>query len=347
MNELGLELRQIPNIDELPFLEDSSMEPSDMPGDEKSAQRTDTDLEANEDVMGDVEGSERKVKDVYEGPKYCDCHTNWVDEYPDDLKPKIAADETSESKKHAILVRHKRRHQGAKALEIHSIVIQSPILKTLLGDIIGTYPGITFEAKEVVFDSPFCPLFHNRDRLRAAIKDRDDEESKFYLRLLFQVLRPEMRSTIKSYKDLVSRCVITFKLLWTIFKPGDLVFEYDETDPRMYQVIRAAYETTAQTPKFELECKYIDWDGHKFGYDTTTKTIPAFQGPKAIKKLPFYPRSYVEDLENTEQKLGDRGRKFQSFSDCQYKAYKGNAKTPRSYYSFYAGQSPIFVRVTT
>ncbi|PMD19490.1 P-loop containing nucleoside triphosphate hydrolase protein [Hyaloscypha hepaticicola] len=299
----------------------------------------DSDLE-NDDITGG-EGRDCAVKNVYEGKSACRCCINWVDEYPDDLKQaNLAADKTPESKRHAILVRNKRSHGGPKALEIHDIVVQSSILKSLLKDIIGKYPGVTFEAKEVVFSKPFEPLFHNWATIRGASKNHEDEEAQAYLKLLVQTLK-EMKYTLQSYRDLVSHSVITFDLLWAIFKPGDDVIEHGESNNRIYRLIRTEYDSEGKI--FNLKCRYVDWDGTKFGYGSVVKEIKAFKGPKTITGLSLYPKSYTEKLDHLEQEILDRGRRFQALAGCHYREYSGNAVEPRSFFSFYAGERPVFI----
>lgn len=343
MSALAADSGEVSDTDDLPILEDYLADHNLGPSGDITAGKTYGDLDDDHDIPANEEGLECAAKHVYEGPKQCDCHFNWVDEYPDDLKQaRLAADKTSESKRHAILVRNKKNHQGPKALQVHEIVVQSPVLKSILEGIIGKYPDIAFGAKEVVFASPFQPLFHYWDDISEGVKNYEDKISQSYLSLLFRVLDREMKPTIKSYRDLVFHSVITFDLLWTIFKPGDIVYEDSEIDQRMYRLVRTVYYQDDKESTFQLECRYIDWNGTKFGFYTTWKTIKSFQGPQAITKLCIYPRSYANDLENV-QKIVTRGRRFHALAGCHYKAYRGKAIYPRSFQSFYIDSAPIFI----
>lgn len=68
-------------------------------------------------------------------------HTNYLirtDKYPDNL------DEAAENEitaRYAILVRNKKSFDSRKKLEIDSIVVQSPLLKHVLGKVLKDYPG--------------------------------------------------------------------------------------------------------------------------------------------------------------------------------------------------------------
>lgn len=64
--------------------------------------------------------------------------TSWIDVYPIDL------DEAAENEitaRFAILVRNKKSYDPRKKLEIDSIVIQSPLIKTVLYNALKNYPG--------------------------------------------------------------------------------------------------------------------------------------------------------------------------------------------------------------
>jgi hypothetical protein len=53
-----------------------------------------------------------------------------VDEYLEDWRGATASpDDAAQSKQHALLVKNRKSHDGPEALEIHEIVVQSPILK--------------------------------------------------------------------------------------------------------------------------------------------------------------------------------------------------------------------------
>lgn len=65
--------------------------------------------------------------------------TSWTDQYPDDL---LEAAENEVTARFAILVRNKKSFDSRKKLEIHSIVIQSPLLKTALTKVLRNYPGM-------------------------------------------------------------------------------------------------------------------------------------------------------------------------------------------------------------
>jgi hypothetical protein len=86
-------------------------------------------------------GMETGIKDLYQGPEDQRGRYTWTDKFPEDLE-KAAEDEITA--RYAILVRHTKCFDDSrKTLEIHSIVVQSPLLKEVLGSILADYPGMS------------------------------------------------------------------------------------------------------------------------------------------------------------------------------------------------------------
>lgn len=82
-------------------------------------------------------GMECDLKNLYQKEDDRGRHT-WTDKYPDDLDE---AAENEMTARYAILVRNKKSFDSRKKLEIDSIVIQSPLLKTVLTKVLKDYPG--------------------------------------------------------------------------------------------------------------------------------------------------------------------------------------------------------------
>jgi hypothetical protein len=84
------------------------------------------------------------VKNLYQGPPTVHGGITWADEYSDDPAEKPA--ESGETQYYALIIRHQRaRDNSKKLLVIHSIVVQSPFVKSVLKSVFKDYPGITTE----------------------------------------------------------------------------------------------------------------------------------------------------------------------------------------------------------
>jgi hypothetical protein len=82
-------------------------------------------------------GMECDIKNLYQKEDDRGRFT-WTDKYPEDL------DEAAENEitaRFAILVRNKKSFDSRKKLEIDSIVVQSPLLKSVLSKVLKDYPG--------------------------------------------------------------------------------------------------------------------------------------------------------------------------------------------------------------
>ncbi|KAI9859122.1 MAG: hypothetical protein M1813_007078 [Trichoglossum hirsutum] len=300
----------------------------------QNVQSEGADFETEDDSGEDTDlkrefGLECGIKNLYEGPPKCRCCTNWVEAYPDDLVDSVG--ESLDCKRQALVLRNKKSHKGRKPIQVEEIVVQSPLLKKFLDVEIKDYKGVTPTLKDVIFSRPFQAFFHLWDWIQDGVTNHEDEETRSHIRLLLRVLKKELKDTVAMYRDFLSLSVITFEFLWTIFKPGDLVYSPGKTnDPgRIYYLIRSEYKCHPQLGEvFDLKCAYIDWDGSKFGVDTTWKQICLFEGTKPIVELDIYPTHLHNKFEEIREKIMTRGKKFHMLQGCHYKAYDAVACRP-------------------
>lgn len=92
-------------------------------------------------------------KQLYSGKEDRRGRFQWQTEVPKDVgKPA----EDSESERWALIVRRTRVfNDPKKVLAIHSIVVQSPLIKDILEDILKGYPGITVTLKRLEFSGRY------------------------------------------------------------------------------------------------------------------------------------------------------------------------------------------------
>jgi hypothetical protein len=87
------------------------------------------------------------VKNLWEGKQKCSCCVNWIEEYPDDVE--VNPEATEAVQQYALIVRNKKSHGSTgKAMMIHTIIVQSPLLKPLLEEVFEGYEGITATLKK-------------------------------------------------------------------------------------------------------------------------------------------------------------------------------------------------------
>lgn len=261
------------------------------------------------------------VKNLWEGKPNCSCCTNWIEEYPDDVKPN--PEETEAVQRYALIVRNKKNHgSSGKAMFVHTIVVQSPLLKPLLEEVFEGYDGITATLKKVTFSKPFAPFFYRWSRFKKIVESVEDEATRAHAGLLYDILSKELDETINDYHDLLSHGVITFRYLWALFKPGDLLLCEHKGEEMIMKLQSSSYESGG----LGLFCKYVDWNGHSFGYATQPINIQSFDGTKSITDLDAYPIQFNSEAGSIESRLAARGKRFEELQGYHYKMYKGFAE---------------------
>ncbi|RYP55459.1 hypothetical protein DL770_010908 [Monosporascus sp. CRB-9-2] len=202
------------------------------------------------------------VRNLYRTKPDEDGRTSWTTEMPDDV---TEPPENQESAQYAIIVRKEKCYDGRKSLKVHSVIVQSALLKKFLDVVLKDYPGITTNLDRVEFGSPFEPFVHKWAEFVDA-KDREqDEETKKHVDLLFHVLEEELRHTIQQVEDLVANGVITYDLLWTIFEPGSIIFGLDIGGGGAHISSGGAGRTNGIMTRERLMARGRLWEKHK-GY---------------------------------------------------------------------------------
>lgn len=123
--------------------------------------------------------------------------------------------------------------------------------------------------------------------------------------------------------------LITFDMLWALWKPNTLAYAhtYGSTDvPRVFRVESADRQTSIVKGNFYyVDGKYFEFDGKRFGYGGMSEEIGEFPGARKITSLPCYPLQYHKEKDQVRKDLIERGKKFVSLSGVSYKSYSGVA----------------------
>jgi ATPase family associated with various cellular activities (AAA) len=268
-------------------------------------------------------GSLPSARHLYEGTPDRHGRTTWTTVYPDDLEEPI---ENKDSAQYALLVRSKKSYDGRKKLEIYSIVVQSTVLKEVLGMVLKDYPGINTKLERVEFKAPFEPFVHRWDQLATARAQVTNLQTRTHVNLFWKLLDEELRDTIREKVDHVANGVVKFSNIWTIFEPGCLVFSRSEDHERIYKFTSGNYTVDGcGVSIYRLNCQYLDFDGDHFGYGATALTIREFGGTTEITNLKVFPLEHHPRIDDVKERLLARGRLFESFKGYHFKAYEGIA----------------------
>ncbi|KAH0562182.1 hypothetical protein GP486_003116 [Trichoglossum hirsutum] len=245
------------------------------------------------------------------------------------VRPKKIPDptETPENAQFALVVKQRPGSGGKKRFEIDSIIIQSPLLKSVLNTVLKDYPGVTPELSPLTFTPPFKPLFHRWDALVKAVREERNPVTKEHLDLFFSIVEPELKETIKVRDEFIVHGVVTYQHIWTIFEAGTIVFATEEGQDSAYKLNKATetWNCIGKYRQLQLECEYVDWDGQKFGKNNKTLEIPSFSGTRPISELNVFPLEYHPEQKLVKERLLDRGKIFERLRGQHFKMYNGVA----------------------
>ncbi|KAK4971110.1 hypothetical protein LTR66_011517 [Elasticomyces elasticus] len=275
------------------------------------------------------------LKHFYSGKEDKRGRFQWQTTIPEDVgKPA----EDAETSRWALLVRNvKVYNDPRRVLALHSIVVQSPLLKNLLAGVLEGYPGVTTGLQRLEFSGKFEPLIHRWTELAAAIErlkveaggqgaDNRDEKTLTlqHAELLYGLLASEFKNSIDASQDMKLKGVMTYEHLWTLFQPGSLVFSRQEGQDRIFKLHSSKYGTDRDgNPVFWLTCTYVDFDGTKFGTNKLNMSIPQYSGTRPISSLSTLPLDSRTDREEMRARLIERGARVESFAGSHYKGYNG------------------------
>ncbi|KAJ5100784.1 ATPase AAA-type core [Penicillium angulare] len=148
-----------------------------------------------------------------------------------------------------------------------------------------------------------------------------------HLRLLISHLKHVYAPILRRLESILQHGHITYDLLWAIFKPGCHVYTtcFGTGEPRCV-IFDAAEELTKHDETwFNLECRFLDYDGVKFGEAGIFLRIPKFRGSKPIAALGAYPLRHHPSHEQVRKDLVERGQRFRDFAGSHIQHCKGSA----------------------
>lgn len=192
---------------------------------------------------------------------------------------------------------------------------------------IKTFPGVSFQTKNVVIPyEPQC-LYHYREELRDAGRHfKVDSEAAQHHAILMNYISEQFKDTIEECKNLREHGLICFGILWTLFKPEDLVFATRLGQPRVYRLKSCAYAANGcGGMDLVLNAEYVDFDGNDFGTSRENVRISMFDGAVPITKLNAFPLHLHDQEHEMRQLLTTRGRKFERLAGQNFCEYSGIA----------------------
>ncbi|KAE9994257.1 hypothetical protein EG327_000102 [Venturia inaequalis] len=271
-------------------------------------------------VVDNLDDEERAkvIQDFFEGEKTCQCCINWVEGVPRGLQDESdSSDEEDEGP--PIIIRRKRTGGGANAFSIHTVEIRDKEMRKILLEVFEGFDGLWPGLRYLTFLAPFRPFYYRWDAFEEAIEECDNEDLRKSLQVLRSVIRSQLKSAFTISKEMIANGVITVDYLWTLFRPGELVYMQD--DDGNDQALHVS-SIQAIPWNFQLNCGYVDFDGVKFGFVDSSVQIPHFTGTKRITELNVYPFHHHKDAKTVRERLLLRGERFRDLTGVHYKSYR-------------------------
>jgi hypothetical protein len=221
----------------------------------------------------------------------------------------------------------KRIFKKDNTLRTATLTVNSPYILQILRETVGSYATqpAGFDVP-IVEEAPFALFFHFKDKITAY--KPENEEVKEHHKLLLDWIEIEMGNISKEVERLTKKGYITFPLLWTIFKPGDLMYSSSHGHPRLFKLDNVVYkDIPGKGQLFETNSTYVDYNGTHVGFvreKTYMFNNRLFTGksPNKITSLPIFPRKFVDD-DSLEERLTIRGTRLLSYKGVLTMQYDG------------------------
>lgn len=211
--------------------------------------------------------------------------------------------------------------------------IRSPIIRAGLQEVLGDYSTISMDSDPIILDKPYAPLFHYRKELReyAASEDRTEEE-KSHMDVLVQFMKKYLYEIERTYERLLPSKLTTYNLLWTLFRPEEVVIARRDHFVEAYVVDSCSVTDVGKEGEtfmlLNLVGRHWDYNGTRFGPVTAPINIGHFLVTKKIRDLDVYPIAYHEEADGGDlrEKLIARGMKWRTILDVTHREYDGRLK---------------------
>ncbi|KAJ5830859.1 Spastin [Penicillium chrysogenum] len=210
------------------------------------------------------------------------------------------------------------------------IDIKSEGLRDILRDVLHDIKAVSLmEDKPSIEQNVLFHFLPELDRCAENMDSSSDHESAHakHLLLLIEHLKHKYTSTLQRLESMLQHGHITYDLLWALFKPGCHVYTtcIGTKEPRCVTFDAGEEITQNDETWFNLECRFLDYDGVKFGEAGIFLRVPKFRGSKPIATLAAYPLRHHPSHEQIQKHLVERGQKFLGLAGSHIQHCKGSA----------------------
>ncbi|TQN64623.1 ATPase family AAA domain-containing protein 3B [Colletotrichum shisoi] len=223
--------------------------------------------------------------------------------------------------------------------------VKSKVLRECLQEVMGNIKGVSLVDETPKLDPNMLFLYledlrkYGKTLKKTAAVGADKKERKKqkkhimtkrqHLKVLLKYLDKDYAHIKKSLYPMLENGLITFDLLWALYKPNTLIYTttYGSPDePRVFKVEQAEKLNSMTKGEFYwVDGKYLEFDGKQFGYGTLCEEVPEFRGARKISSLSAFPLDFHKDKEAIKAALVERGKKFVQLGGVHYRSHQGLA----------------------
>ncbi|KAK1232481.1 hypothetical protein PQX77_004383 [Marasmius sp. AFHP31] len=216
------------------------------------------------------------------------------------------------------------------------IVLKSEYLVKACKDIIGTWPGISWnsdplEVGHEMFLTYLEEFTAHRDTLRAKKRTAMENYILSSVELLLSFLHTDFQATIRRIESHKAHRETSFDLLYAILVPGTLLVAQCAVTggPRLFKIVSWNRVITPNCSFYQVNVESVDLvDQHitatvKPGKVQSTIVLPAFKGTIPMHELDAYPLKYHEDYDAVKERVLARGKKWVDLIGVHHMEFDG------------------------
>jgi hypothetical protein len=207
-----------------------------------------------------------------------------------------------------------------------SFTIQCPVIKDIIRHALHKYQDLDMDLEAWTFTPPYRALVHRWDKLKEIQMALTDAPKIASAKSLMEFLTPVLTESVESLSHTKRTGKINFNNVWQIFPPGVLALTKLYGVETICRVIKYEHKRIDNGPIWIITLEFVDWNGQKCGYSTTSKMIEKFDGFKHVKDLPVYAMSFDDASEEKQIQMLKRGRRFERFRGYHFLTCNENGR---------------------
>jgi hypothetical protein len=205
-----------------------------------------------------------------------------------------------------------------------SFTIQDKPMRAVLDEVFKNYQDLDLDLRNYTFDLPYMPLCHRWDALKQYQTEAKEPTLKNAASALLAFLTPVVASFLAAMAKTRETRKVEFKNLWHLFSP-DVLVTTEFYGVQTTCCVKACKETKngERADGWEIKMKYVDWNGEKSGYTSTSVTIWDYNGVRRVTSLPVFPILFLDDEASYKTCMLERGRKFEQLRGYHFMVANG------------------------